>query len=138
MSDSIDSQEPSQTLSPHKMAALNEITKILVAVSVVLIPAGGLLQLDFLPGILLGVTIVGLNFYLTRQVLLRILLYRDLKRRVLVFYLLKFGFSAIVLYVAVVHFKVSGLGLLIGLSNIVIAILIYSIKQTLFPPVKQA
>ncbi len=121
-------QIPSETT-----ASLRDVTQILIVVSVLIILGVALFRLDFLLAALLGSAVVGFNFFLTRQVLLRVLLFKDLKRRMLVLYLLKLGLSVFVLYVAIVILQLPGLGILIGLSNIVIAIFIFSIKRTLFP-----
>ncbi|MBF0280843.1 MAG: hypothetical protein HQM13_23830 [SAR324 cluster bacterium] len=125
--------EPEPEVPTETLASLFEVTLILIIVSIVIALATALFRLDFLPAVLLGLAVVGLNFFLTRQILLRVLLFKDLKRRMFVLYLLKLGISAVVLYIAIVSFQLSGLGVLIGLSNIVIAIFIFSIKRTLFP-----
>ncbi len=125
-------------LSSQTMSSLREITKILIIVSLLIIVAGSPFGLDFRLAILLGVGLVGLNFYITRRILMRVLLFKDLKRRMIILYLCKLGISAFILYVAIVYFELPGLGVLIGLSNIVITILVYSIKQALFPPVKNS
>ena len=127
------SANPRPHISSETMASLSEVTRILIIVSILIILGVALFRLDFLPAALLGSSVVGLNFFLTRQVLLRVLLFKDLKRRMLILYLLKLGLSVFVLYVAIVIIQLPGLGILIGLSNIVIAIFIFSIKRTLFP-----
>lgn len=118
--------------SNHTIKALNDITKILIIVSVLLVGVVPFLQLDFLDGTLLGVAIVGFNFYLTRRTLLNVFFSEGFKGRVIILYVLKLGISGLILFLAIVHFEFSRIGLLIGLSNIVIAIFIFSIKQALF------
>jgi hypothetical protein len=53
----------------------------------------------------------------------------NVKRRMLLVYVVKFGLSITVLFVAVVVLQISALGLLIGLSNIVIAVILYAIAS---------
>ncbi len=127
---------PAAPVSPQTIATLNEITIILIVVSLLIVAGTAFFQLDFVPAVLLGCLLVGLNFYITRRILLRLLLFKDLKRRMLVFYLLKLGLSGMVLYLAIVHLQISGLGILIGLSNIVITVFILLIKRTLFPSIQ--
>jgi len=118
-------------LSNQTIKALNDITKILILVSVVLIGIVPFLQLDILDGILLGIAVVGFNFYLTRRTLLNIFFSEGFKGRIIFLYVLKLGISGLVLYLAIIYFGFSRLGLLIGLSNIIVTIFIFSIKQAL-------
>jgi len=140
MNDNIPSSKEKETtvnsppqISSETTASLRDVTLILIVVSILIILGVALFRLDFLLAALLGSSVVGFNFFLTRQVLLRVLLFKDLKRRMLILYLLKLGLSVVVLYVAIVILQLPGFGILIGLSNIVIAIFIFSIKRTLFP-----
>ena len=125
--------DPTEPVSSQSIATVNEITFLLIAVSLLMVLGTAFFKLDFVPAVLLGCLLVALNFYLTRRILLRLLLFKDLKRRMLVLFLLKLALSGIVLYLAIVHFQMPGLAVLIGLSNIVITLLIFLIKRTLFP-----
>jgi hypothetical protein len=57
--------------------------------------------------------------------------------RMMVFYLLKFGISVAVLFLSLVQFGLDPLGILIGLSTVVEAIVLNTILQTLIPPKRQ-
>lgn len=119
------------SVSSEIMKSVNEIALILVAVSGFIALGTAVFRLDFIFAVLLGLSVICLNFFLTRQILIKVLLRKDLKRRMLILYTIKLGISAVALYVAIVHFQFPGLGVLIGLSNIAITIFLYSIKQIL-------
>jgi len=119
--------------TPQSSATVSEITFILITVSLLIVLGTAFFKVDFVPAVMLGCLVVVLNFYLTRRILSRLLVFKDLKRRMLVLYLLKLGLSGIVLYLAIVQFRLPGLAILIGLSNILITMLVFAIKRTLFP-----
>ena len=119
--------------TPQSTATVSEITFILITVSLLIVLGTAFFKVDFVPAVLLGCLVVVLNFYLTRRILSRLMMFKDLKRRMLVLYLLKLGLSGIVLYLAIVQFRLPGLAVLIGLSNILITMLVFVIKRTLFP-----
>ena len=119
--------------TPQSTATVSEITFILITVSLLIVLGTAFFKVDFVPAVLLGCLVVVLNFYLTRRILSRLMMFKDLKRRMLVLYLLKLGLSGIVLYLAIVQFRLPGLAVLIGLSNILITMLFFVIKRTLFP-----
>ena len=125
-----------QSPSPEFVSALKPVEtlwKLLLLVSVILVAGTALFRLDFLTATLLGCAIVGLNFYWTRRVVLGVFLKENAKRRMLLIYVIKFGISAVILFMAVVRFQLPALGLLLGLSNIVIAVIIYSILNVFRP-----
>lgn len=124
---------PDESGNPLSTATASDITFILITVSLLIVLGTAFFKVDFVPGVLLGCLVVVLNFYLTRRILSRLLMFKDLKRRMLVLYLLKLGLSGIVLYLAIVHFRLPGLAVLIGLSNILITMLVFVIKRTLYP-----
>jgi hypothetical protein len=134
MIDSIDPEkadllETDTTGSADPLKPVNDIWRILIAVSILLVVGTGVLRLDFLPATLLGVSIFGVNFYWTRRIVLKVFHRQNVKRRMLLIYCSKFGLSVAVLFTAIVYFQLPALGLLIGLSNIVLAVLIYSIMS---------
>ncbi len=125
--------ESKSSAEPEHLIPLNMIWRILIIVSLVLIAGTALLRLDFLPATLLGSTVVGLNFYWTRRIVLKVFYKENIKWRMFLVYVFKFGLSAIVLYVALAYFQLSPIGLLIGLSNIVLTMLIYSVVSIFHP-----
>ena len=99
---------------------------VLLGVSIFLICASALYELDIVPAVLLGCGILGLNFHWTMLFVRKLLVIRKLTTLDLIFYLTKFGVSVIVLYVALDHLELSPIGLLIGLSNIAFTAVNYS------------
>lgn len=114
-------------VSPKAIAPVNEVGIILIIVSIFLIGGTAILKLDFLPATLIGTLIVGLNFYWTRHIVLKFFKGKHIKRRMLIFYFLKFGISVAVLFTALIYFQLSAIGMLIGVSNIALAVMIYSV-----------
>ncbi len=110
------------------------LSHILIAVSVILVSATLILKLDYIPGVLLGCSVIGLNFHWTVRFVRILLLQRKIQGLHLLFYLLKFALSALVLYGALNFFQIEPLALLIGLSNIVLAVVAYSVITALRIP----
>ena len=129
-----DSSSSPASLLPERLAQINELWRILLVVSAVILVATSFFGLDILPATLLGTAIIGFNFYWTRHIVVKIFqAATQVKQRMVFLYLIKFGISIGILFVALIQFQMSALGLLIGLSNIVIAVMLQALKQTLFP-----
>lgn len=109
------------------------IEKLLILVSGILFLIITFLELDFLVSTLLGSTITGLNFFWTRRLIPALFSEKHVRGRVLLFYLLKFGISILVLYYAIVWYSIPPVGVLIGISNLPIAIMLYLLIKLLFP-----
>ena len=99
---------------------------LLFAASVVLIAGTAIFSIDLLAPVLLGCGVVGFNYFWTMQFVRKLLQERKFQALDLLFSFTKFGISVIILFVAMQYFDFSPEGLLIGLSNIALAILIYS------------
>ena len=99
-----------------------EFRNLLILASVVLAIVSLLFGLDFLLGSLLGSAIVGLNFHWTVRFVLNMLEERKLRPLYLLIYGAKFIFSMMVLYVAIVQLDISAVGIMLGLSNILLAL----------------
>jgi len=106
---------------------------LLLSVSVILVSGTTILQLDLVPSVLLGCIIVGFNYFWTMQFVRKLLLERKLLALDLLFILIKFGISVIVLLGALKYLELSPRGLLIGLSNVTIATIIYSFLRVMYP-----
>ena len=99
---------------------------LLFAASMILVVGTAIFNIDLLPSVLLGCGVIGFNYFWTMQFVQKLLKERKLQALDLLFTFTKFGISVIILFVAMQYFYFSPGGLLIGLSNIALAIVIYS------------
>jgi len=106
-----------------------EFRNLLILASVVLAIVSLLFGLDFLLGSLLGSAIVGLNFHWTVRFVLNMLEERKLRPLYLLIYGAKFIVSMTVLYVAIVQLDINAIGIMLGLSNILLAATAYALIQ---------
>ena len=106
-----------------------EFRNLLILASVVLAIVSLLFGLDFLLGSLLVSAIVGLNFHWTVRFVLNMLEERKLRPLYLLIYGAKFIVSMMVLYVAIVQLDISAVGIMLGLSNILLAATAYALIQ---------
>ncbi len=106
-----------------------EFRNLLILTSGILAAVSLLFGLDFLLGSLLGSAIVGLNFHWTVRFVLNMLEERKLRPLYLLIYGAKFIVSMMVLYVAIVQLDISAVGIMLGLSNILLAATAYALIQ---------
>ena len=99
---------------------------LLFAASMILVVGTAIFNIDLLPSVLLGCGVIGFNYFWTMQFVQKLLKEQKLQALDLLFSFTKFGISVIILFVAMQYFDFSPGGLLIGLSNIALAIVIYS------------
>ena len=112
---------------------------ILLTVSGILILLTGILKLDYLLGVFLGCSVVGLNFHWTVVFVRNLIHDKKVQPLNLIFYLTKFAISALVLFGALNNFEIPPLGLIIGLSNILLAVVAYSVINSMKrAPVQEA
>ena len=104
---------------------------ILLTVSGILILLAGILKLDYLLGVFLGCSVVGLNFHWTVVFVRNLIHDKKIQSLNLIFYLTKFAISALVLFGAINYFEIPPLGLIIGLSNILLAVVAYSVTNSM-------
>jgi hypothetical protein len=102
---------------------------LLILTSGILAAVSLLFGLDFLLGSLLGSAIVGLNFHWTVRFVLNMLEERRLQSLYLIVYGAKFIVSMMVLYVAIVQLDINAIGIMLGLSNILLAATAYALIQ---------
>ena len=107
----------------------DELQRMLVLASVLLAVLSLFFGLDFLWGSLLGSAVVGLNYHWTVRFVLNLLEERRLRALYLLIYGAKFLVSMLVLYVALIQFGVHPVGLMVGLSNILLAVTLYALLQ---------
>ena len=106
-----------------------EFRNLLILASAILAIVSLLFGLDFLLGSLLGSAIVGLNFHWTVRFALNMLEERKLRPLYLLVYGAKFIVSMMVLYVAIVQLDIHAVGIMLGLSNILLAATAYALIQ---------
>ena len=99
---------------------------LLFAVSMILVAGTAIFSIDLFPSVLLGCAVVGFNYFWTMQFVRKLLQEQKLKALDLLFSFTKFGITVIILFVSMQYFDFSPGGLLIGLSNIALAVVIYS------------
>ena len=80
--------------------------------------------LDFAVGALLGSLIVGLNLLWTRNVVRKALASGQPRPHFIVSYVLKFAVSVAVLFVAIIQFHMDALGILAGVSALLVTSLL--------------
>lgn len=81
---------------------------------------------DFLKGVLLGFLIVLLNAIWTKKLVSSLLFGGSPKALSTGLFMLKFGLTAVVLYLAIMKFRIDPLAVLIGLSSLMGAAAVYS------------
>ena len=106
---------------------------LLFAASIILVAGTVIFSLDLLPSVLLGCGVVGFNYFLTMQFVRKLLREGKLQALDLLFSFTKFGITIIILFFAMQYFGLSPGGLLIGLSNIALAVIIYSFIRVMRP-----
>ena len=107
--------------------------KLLFVASIILVAGSAIFSLDLLPSVLLGCGVVCFNYFLTIQFVRKLLRKQKLQVLDLLFSLTKLGITVIILFVAMQYFELSPGGLLIGLSNIALAVVIYSFTRVMRP-----
>lgn len=85
--------------------------------------------LDFAKATLIGCGVVAFNFFLSQLLIAKIVLEKRAVLRLIVWYLIKFSISVTILYAAVVKWRVDTVGLMIGLSSVVVSTVISSLTR---------
>ena len=117
--------------NPRQQAAFFQ--NLLLIVSIFLVLGTAILHLDLVPSVLLGCSIIGCNYFLTRKLVRKLLLDQKLQSLDIVFIITKFGISVIVLFGALYVFELSPSGLLIGISNVALATVIFAFFKVISP-----
>ncbi|OGH00089.1 MAG: hypothetical protein A2600_00260 [Candidatus Lambdaproteobacteria bacterium RIFOXYD1_FULL_56_27] len=107
---------PKTTEKNHTLRTLN---RGLLGLFFLVTALGGLaFGLDFAKGALVGCIVVAINFYLSQFLMARLFFSGHAKAPVLVMYLLKFGLSMGLLWIAMTHFNADLWGIMAGLSTL--------------------
>lgn len=109
-------------------AALRRFTWLIVGSGVVLVPAGWWWGgVDFAAAVLLGFVVVLANFFWTKRAV-KSVLFADKPRALLsLSFLVKFGVTGAILFYAIARLNVDALGVLVGLSALVLASVLYAL-----------
>jgi hypothetical protein len=70
---------------------------------------------------LLGCVVVAINFFVSQRLVELLVLEKSLKPGVIIAYLLKFGLSGLLIFVAVVKWGLNIPGIMLGLSSVLLA-----------------
>ena len=106
---------------------------LLLGISIILVAGTAIFQLDLMPSVMLGCAVIGFNYYWTVKLVQKLLLERKLLALDLLFILTKFVISVIVLFGALNYLKLPPMGLLIGLSNVALAAIMFSFVRVMNP-----
>ena len=106
---------------------------LLLGISIILVAGTAIFQLDLMPSVMLGCAVIGFNYYWTVKFVQKLLLERKLFALDLLFILTKFAISVIVLFGALTYLELSPMGLLIGLSNVALAAIVFSFVRVMSP-----
>jgi hypothetical protein len=104
-----------------------------LGISIILVAGTAIFQLDLMPSVMLGCAVIGFNYYWTVKFVQKLLLERKLFALDLLFILTKFAISVIVLFGALTYLELPPMGLLIGLSNVALAAIVYSFVRVMNP-----
>ena len=135
-SDSAFSEAPEDLVSVNETVQSKQayfFRNLLLSVSIILVAGTAIFSLDLLASVMLGCGVIGFNYFWTMQFVRKMLLEGKLQALDLLFSLTKFAISVIIIFVAMQYWDFSPGGLLIGLSNIALAAIIYSFIRVLRP-----
>ena len=118
---------------PSHIKQADFFRNLLLIISIILVAGTAIFQLDLMPAVMLGCTVIGFNYYWTVKFVQKLLLERKLFALDLLFILTKFAISVIVLFGALTYLKLPPMGLLIGLSNVALAAIVYSFVRVMNP-----
>lgn len=130
MSEALDPNDPErQKVIAAQQAALRRFTWMLVASGVLLVAFGVLWRgLDFGVPVLLGFGVVLLNFFWTKRAVKSVLYGGQSRGLLTLSFLVKFGITAAVLFFLILRLHVDGVGVLIGLSSMIVASALFTLS----------
>lgn len=109
-------------------AALRRFSRLILVSGAVLLAGGfGWGGIDFGAAVLLGFLIVLVNFFWTQRAVKSVLLGDKPKALLTLSFLVKFGLTGGVLFYAILRLEVDALGVLVGLSTLVAASVLYAL-----------
>lgn len=86
-------------------------------------------DLDFAKATLIGCVVVAINFFISQRLIGKLIFEKKLQASLLIAYIFKLGVSAVILFVAVTKLQVDVVGLMLGLSSILISTVISTIVR---------
>lgn len=119
--------------SDRDLRYMKILNTTLLTIFVILI-AGSLflLGIDFTRGILLGCSVVAINFFVSQKILARIVKDKKWQGWMLIVYLFKFSISMAILYAGVAIWNFNGWSIILGLSSIFVAVIISTVLRGIF------
>lgn len=112
--------------------ALRRFAALIVASGAALVAGGAWWGgLDFAAGVLLGFLIVALNFYWTKKAVISVLFAGQPRTLLSLSLLLKFGVTGAVLFYAILRLRMDALGVLVGLSTLIVASALFALHLSL-------
>ena len=124
--------DPARKIS-NPLNQANFFRYLLLGVSILLVLGTAILRLDLVPSVLLGCSVVGFNYFWTVKFVRKLLLDQKLQALDIIFILTKFGISVIVLFGALNILQLPPNGILIGISNVVLATVIFTLFRVISP-----
>ncbi len=104
------------------------INLTLLSVFIILILASyGFRGLDFAKATLVGCVVVAINFFISQRLIGTLIFEKKLQASLLVAYFFKLGASVAILFVAVTELQMDIVGLMLGLSSILVSTVISTI-----------
>ena len=122
---------PKDLSVPMKQA--NFFQNVLLVVSFFLVLGTAILHLDLVPSVLLGCAVVGFNYFWTIKFVRKLLIDQKFQALDIIFILTKFGISVIVLFGALNILELPPNGILIGISNVVLATIVFTLFKVISP-----
>ena len=80
--------------------------------------------LDFAKGTLVGCLVVAINFFVSQRLVGNLILEGSVKPHLLIAYLFKLAVSVIILFLAVVKWQLDVVGVMLGLSSVLLSSLV--------------
>ena len=133
ISDDVQKDDALSKKRSHPIKQATFFQNLLVITSIILVFGTAIFHLDLVPSVLLGCSIIGFNYFLTRKLVRKLLLDQKLQALDIVFIISKFALSVIVLFGALYIFELSPNGLLIGISNVALATVIFTFFKVISP-----
>ena len=106
---------------------------LLLGVSILLVLGTAILHLDLVPSVLLGCSVIGFNYFWTVKFVRNLLLDQKLQALDILFILTKFGISIIIIFGALNILQLPPNGILIGISNVALAAIIFTFFRVIRP-----
>jgi len=86
--------------------------------------------LDFAKATLVGCLVVAINFFVSQRIIARFITEKTLPLNLVVVYLFKLAVSILILFVAVTRLQMDPVGLMLGLSSILVSTVISTLFQS--------